>query len=375
MIRKRTVIAGVSDVSLGYGSPQIPAFVGSLRELYQAEEAYVFEPDQPGRPARHARFPDLHVVRVPTAADPYSGAGWIEYNWRVGQHLRELDPDVLIVFSPPVVPALWQVRGRPKVSIYYMLEGLAFYLQGGGHNALLRELHAHLRPYIDLVVYPEENRAALDASRGNLLGLPMTVLYNAAPSGGADIVPPRQRLPRLLYSGAIQRQNTLADYFFDDAVRSLPIDLYGPVGGEGAESLAAELAELTGGTRYHGLIEAARLADLRRSYSFALVLWAPINDNQLYACPNKFFEAIADGVPPITGPHPQCKALIERYECGLLMDDWSLPAFRRTLGRARSMMGTPEHARMIANCQRAAREELNWETQFDKVRRLLPAQL
>jgi len=375
MTRRPVIVAGVSDVSLGYGSPQIPAFLRSLREHFQADAAYVFEPDQSGRPPRHELFPDLNIIRVPTAVHPYNGDGWVEYNGRVGRRLRQLDPDVLVTFSPPVTPSLWMVRGRPKLSIYYMLESLGFYVAGGAYAEFLRKLHRYLRSYVDLVVFPEENRAALDASLGNLQGLPLAVMYNTAPvdAEAHAPIPPEYRLQRFLYTGSIQRKNTLADYFLDEAVRSMPIDLFGPISGEGAESLLMELSMLTGNICYHGLVDAAELNAIRRRYCYSLVLWAPLNDQQLYACPNKFFEAIADGVPPITGPHPQCKAIIERYQCGILMDDWSFPSFQQALKRAWSCLGTPQYQRMVDNCRVAAAAELNWETQFDKVRRLLPA--
>ena len=84
-------------------------------------------------------------------------------------------------------------------------------------------------------------------------------------------------------------------------------------------------------------------------------------------------ESIADGVPPISAPHPQTKLLTERYECGLVMDDWGLAPFKRSLQNALDLIGTTEYERMVENCRLAYREELNWEAQFDKVRRRLDA--
>lgn len=377
MIRKRITIAGVSDVSLGYGSPQIPAFLRSLCEHYGADAGYVFEPDQSGRPPRHELFPDLSIIRVPTMGNPYQGEGWFEYNAQVSRHLRELNPEVLVVFSPPVTPSLWAVRGRPQLSIYYMLESLSYYVAGGRYGNFLRQLHQQLEPYIDLAIYPEENRAAIDAPLGRLLKRPLAVMYNASRPmrESTQLVPIEQRLPRFLYSGSLDRQNSLAGYFLNDSLRSMPVDLYGPVSGSDADQLRQELAAAGGNLCYHGLVDADELDAVRRRYSFSLVLWAPNNQQQYYACPNKFFEAIADGVPPISGPHPQCKMLLERYQCGILMEDWSFASFADAVKRASSIMGTAEHRQLIANCRRAAAEELNWDSQFHKVKRYIPAQL
>ena len=48
----------VSDASLGYGSPQIPAFTRSLSEHYGLP-AVILEPDTPGKPPRGSLYADL----------------------------------------------------------------------------------------------------------------------------------------------------------------------------------------------------------------------------------------------------------------------------------------------------------------------------
>ena len=375
-MKKRSLrIAGVSDVAVGYGSPQIPAFLRSLMEHYSVESGYLFEPDQPERPPRHGLFPHLRIARVETRAEAYSGPGWIEYNARVARELERLAPDVLVLFSPPTLPALWGLRRKPALTIYYVLESTGPYT---GHASpfgrLLGDMHRHAAPKLDLLVFPEENRAAIDVSTAGMQGVPLAVVYNAVKPAlpAADPLPPAQRIPRLLYSGLIERGATLAEYFVDRDIRPFPVDLCGPIGGAGAAKLRAELESGQGGIRYRGLVDSAELRAMRPRYAYSIVMWAPTIGNQRYACPNKFFEAVADGVPPIVAPHPQCKMLVERYGCGLVMDDWSLPAFAAALREAMDLSPTAAYARMVADCRRAVAAELNWDAQFAKVRRLLP---
>jgi hypothetical protein len=97
-------------------------------------------------------------------------------------------------------------------------------------------------------------------------------------------------------------------------------------------------------------------------------MWNPRTENQHYAAPNKFFESIADGVPPLSAPHPQCKKLIDRYQCGVLTSDWSEGGLLVGLDHARKLFATSEWDSMLTNCQSAFAGELNWERQFEKLK-------
>ena len=132
------------------------------------------------------------------------------------------------------------------------------------------------------------------------------------------------------------------------------------------------LESLQGNVRYMGYVEAEELEAARTKYAYSLTMWNPSNENQFFACPCKFFESIAALVPPIAAPHPQCKMLIERYGCGIVMEDWTLTAFESAIRRAQRLYGTSEYERMVSGCKQALLEELNWDHQFERVRPLLP---
>ena len=67
-------IVAVSDVTLGYGSPQVPLLASSLKDYYGAEVKIV-EPVQPELSPRHGAFPDFEIFRVATADHPHSPLG------------------------------------------------------------------------------------------------------------------------------------------------------------------------------------------------------------------------------------------------------------------------------------------------------------
>src|SRR5207247_1072979 len=83
--------------------------------------------------------------------------------------------------------------------------------------------------------------------------------------------------------------------------------------------------------RYLGLLPAQRLREIMPRYAYRLVLWRPDDYHTLYASPNKMFESIAAGIPPICTPHPQCVEILREFDCGILLDDWLREAVSKAL--------------------------------------------
>lgn len=366
--RSEHTIVGVSDVSVGYGSPQVVRFMESLAEQY-AQQVTILEPDQTEKKPLDPAPPGCVLERIATTVHPHTQLGRREYISAASRRLNALRPDMLVLFGSFSFPALTQLRHRPRHNIYYCYEMVAMY--GERDVAVTRRFAGDL----DLVVFPEENRARIDGQRCGLADLPMAVVYNVSNERRFEPSPIDQRSSKILYSGTIDLDQTLGDYFLQPELAELgvPINIFGNVAGRDIAALQAQLACLSGPVRYHGYVPAATLKQQRRQHAYSIILWAPTNENQLYAAPNKFFDAIADGIPPIVAPHPQCKLLVDRYQCGVLMEDWSYQAFLSAIKRARSIFGTAQYERMVAGCGRAVECELNWPAQFEKVKRLLPA--
>jgi hypothetical protein len=358
-------IAVVSDVTLGYGSPQIPSLARSLAEHYRAPTV-VFEPDQGNRGVLGLCSELCRIRRITTEMHPHSASGRIEYVSKVARELNSDRPDIVAIFCSYAIPVLARLRYRPRCTIYSMIETVLPY---GEFDVLVNQC---LSRRIDVLVFPEENRARLDMSRCGLSRIPVAIAYNVSDSSAREPTDPAERVARIFYGGAISVHPGMAYYLLRKGVRAIPFDLFGEIGGPNKDVLAERLANTTNSVRYYGHVDARRLAALRREYAYSLVMYAPTQENTLYACPNKFFEAIADGVPPLAAPHPQCKMLLERYRCGILMKDWSFASFQAAVTRAMRIFGTDQYLQMVENCREAVRQELNWQAQFSKVKRLLP---
>ncbi|MBV9122947.1 MAG: hypothetical protein JO112_06305, partial [Planctomycetes bacterium] len=191
-------LVGISDVSLGYGSPQLPALMGSLLNHYAPAQAWILEPDQSERPARHDLFPEIHFRRLNTRFSPFTMGGMIEYNLRAVRLLEELAPDLVVVTSSATLPALLLLKNKPRVVIYYMLESLAYYAKNASPiGRLMMTLNRQAGPLLDLIIVPEENRAVLDVPRARFHGVPLVVAYNVVHSADSarHVVPAEARSP------------------------------------------------------------------------------------------------------------------------------------------------------------------------------------
>jgi glycosyltransferase involved in cell wall biosynthesis len=354
-------IGCVSDVCLGYGSPQIVYLVESLIQVYPSAEILIVEPAVPGQPPRHNRFPHLRIRRAATGFRPYSEYGRTEYMLAASRLLNKWAPDLLLICCTFTLPVLFKLTKRPAQVIYYSYESIPHY---GEFDV---EMNRWLKGLIDVVIFPEENRAALEIGRFGFGDIPALVLYNCPKKHDRRTLPKVLRNGRYLYSGLIDRTETLAEYFTRPEVQIYPIDLYGPIRGS-KEECAHYRSQVQGRVRYHGIVDRESLDQIRRSYIYSLVMWNPHRENQFYAAPNKFFESIADGVPPLSAPHPQCQLFIEQYECGLLLKDWSESAMVTGLQTANRIYGTSQWEAMVERCEMAFRQELNWERQFEKLK-------
>ncbi len=363
---KKLRVVGLSDACIGYGSPQITSFINSLQKYYDAE-GIIIEPDDWSKPQKYSEYSNIMIKRILSNYEPYTESSRIDYNIRAAQEIDKLKPDILVVFCTYCLPALFKINFKPKYTIYYAIESIIMY---GEFDV---KMNRYISDKIDLVIFPEENRARKDGERCNLLTVPKVILYNVSCSDieNKEVVPSNMRNGKILNSGTIGKEYTFAHYYLEKKLQNIPIDLYGQIVGYDAPALKHSFENLDGNVKYKGCIDLDTLNKIRKKYSYSIVIWTPEVERGLYAPSNKFFEAIQDGVPPITAPHPQHKMLVERYDCGIIMKDWSFNAFFEAINQAIKICGTNRYNELISNCLKAKRLELNWECQFEKVKRHL----
>lgn len=352
----------VSDEPLGMGSPQVLSFAISVAE-YCGTRAAIICPRPTDKLSVSVSHPLVEVVQSEFAAQMR-----FEYIRFVHSVLKERSPDVLIFFSNLALPVLLQYRKRPKLTINYVLE--SYYFSSSTFNREAQLLKA-VQDRVDMFIVPELNRAAQVVQAGGLDARRVRVLYNCKRYER----PPLRRTATerngiLLHQGSIFVDEEPWLYLYETPER-FAIDIYGihrtktssPVFREQFDGMCRTHSDI----RYLGKVTEHELEGIRAGYSYVLTYWHPSDPTQHYACPNKFFEAIASGVPPLASPNPQMRELIERYDCGILLDNWTYQAFREGYEYAMEIRDSERYAELVANCVSAYESALNWESQFRKI--------
>lgn len=348
----------VSDVGIGYGSPQIPKLVEFLSKNCDAT-ATIVEPSEPLKPERNNVSTSYTIKTIPLSSHPHTIRGRKEFTRKASDLVEQLRPDILVICATYNLPVLFRLRSRPKFVIYYYLESAVIY----GKNDI--EMNKKIGTLVDLIIFTEENRAVKFGDLCGFQNIPFCIVYNAVNESSDYNISPENRNGRIIYQGTI-RKDAAIDYYLNQKIQSLPIDLYGNID---RSNYKKRLLALRDNVKYHGYISSEKLSQLRKFYTYSIVIWLPVNQNNLYASPNKFFESIASGVPPITAPHPQCKMISNRYSCGIVMKDWSFESFLEAIKLGLDYYSNDKHyyEKMVSNCMVATKEELNWQSQMKKL--------
>ena len=236
----------ISDISVGYGNYDSLSLARSVRDHYGLR-ALILEPDQWDKPLR-SEIDGIGIRRLYTSTPFRSLTGRVEFILKAAAEINRIRPKVLIVRCSWNVPVLLKLARRPRLTIYHSTESTLYY--GDSDPAINRSV-AHL---IDLVVFPEENRAARDVGRCGFRHLPIAIAYNS-PISLKDALRAESmatRNGRIMYSGALDRHATYVDYYTRQEMRAMPIDLYGYIGGSDAAGTRALLDSLQGNLSYKG---------------------------------------------------------------------------------------------------------------------------
>lgn len=358
-------IAALMDTSFGFGTPQLELFIDSLRNYFDGAECWLLEPDTKGKRRltekegfNYRRFATRHV---------YGGLYQIDLAMQMHRFLKSYDPDIVVVTSGNLLPALLKLGKKPPLVIYYMFENMQY--QNLHHPELL-QLNQMAEPWVDLICVPERDRASFDLKSLRWSDKPCIEVLNV--SAHRYLGDARNRSFRLIHAGSIA-PDTMPEMMDTDLFNDVPVDVFGILANEGVTQMLNSMGSRRRKVVYKGILSAEKLEQAYPDYAFSIVCWRPTNINQIYASPNKLFQAISLGVPPISAPHPQCRRIIERYHCGIVMDNWSLNAFVAAVRRARDLFGSPDYDRMVENCRAATEVELNWPAQFGKVAKHLDA--
>jgi glycosyltransferase involved in cell wall biosynthesis len=130
------------------------------------------------------------------------------------------------------------------------------------------------------------------------------------------------------------------------------------VAGQGDDALLARIAA-TDTVEFLGYLRHAEVMSQTARCDFVTALYDPRRPINRYAASNKIAEALAVGRPPIINRELKIAALLEPYDCAVVVDYDDIASLGERLARLRS-----DEGRYRGMCQRARRayeEHYSWE--------------
>ena len=173
----------------------------------------------------------------------------------------------------------------------------------------------------------------------------------------------------LLYQGVLLKGRGITKVF--EAMTKLPnAELL--ILGDGEqrnnfERLAREL-KIIDRVYFYGMVPNEKLINYSAAADIGLALIENISLSYYYALPGKLFEYIMAGIPVLSSTLPQMKNIIDEYNVGLCVDVENNNEIVRTI---QYLAGNKDILKKYKqNCFEAAKL-LNWETEFEKLRKHL----
>jgi glycosyltransferase involved in cell wall biosynthesis len=161
--------------------------------------------------------------------------------------------------------------------------------------------------------------------------------------------------PLLVHTGHSERGRALDELV--DLARSLPEIHLALVGQqEGAVAVQSAAADRSLSARVHVLpaLPAPEVSAFIRTADAAVIYLRPVSLNMRYALPNKFFEAVAAGLPLAISEGDEFRPLVQQYGLGVLFDPADSAAARA------AVTAVLRENRRYRNAVAAATRELSW---------------
>ena len=293
------------------------------------------------RPVERAPRPCLHGIFWGSRL----GLGRLAAQGRYWQLLRRLQPDVVVVHAPELLPLtlLWQRLGRQRRFVYDIRENYALNVltQGVYQGVVRRGLAAGLR-WVEAraarraaaVILAETSYAdELPFLRELPVGRVAVLENKYQPAPGERLPDAPGPLPatheplRLLYSGTISELNGVREavHLAEALNKSRPGGAVLTVIGFCQQpallavleqwARASPVLRLVGGAR--PVLHAAIVAEISRSH-LGLALYRP-HPSTARCRPTKLFEYLAHGLPVLIPPNPGWEALVLKHDAGLVL--------------------------------------------------------
>lgn len=194
-------------------------------------------------------------------------------------------------------------------------------------------------------------------------GITASVVTNAAPFVDIEPLPVHSPI-RLVHSGAaLHDRNIMTIVDAVDAAESdCTLDLY--LTPNDPAYLAALKARQNDRIIVHDPVSYDALNETLSAYDVGVHVLPPVNFNNRWALPNKFFDYVQARLGLIIGPSPEMARVIEERGLGAIADDFSVAALTREIDALR-----PKDVARYKAASSAAAYDLSAEKQVEQWRR------
>jgi len=329
-------ICAVSNVPYGYGSPQIRYLLRSLESTFNAQSILI-NPVYPSRPVQK----DENTLNIYTKSTPFSIKGLLEYLNRSVNFVNEIRPDFLILVNPMSLFVLNKLKFEPHKILYYGLEPLDY-------SAVPVKSLSKFAKKINYVIYPELNRLKKDITFFS--NARSFIVYNS--NNLHNLILKGNKKRSFIYSGTLDP--SLVDLEALEAIdKKSRLDVFGS-----QDEMKSNIPAIN----FKGVLSHEKLLEELACSKFSIVAWKPVSEPFFNACPNKFFESLALGVPVVTYPYPQVSELINRFGFGFLAKDFTTTSLIEAAQSALAL--NPSGYRILVQKAREAFEKhLSWDIQ------------
>lgn len=204
--------------------------------------------------------------------------------------------------------------------------------------------------------------AATETIAGRFPSQKTTVVRNYPPLRGAEstATPVTEREKSVIYVGGLSAARGAGVMVAAAGLEGFPAEWKLVLAGDMSRQTEGDVSRLAGweSSQYVGQVSPEDARDLILNSRVGLVV---LEDNPAYreSLPTKMFEYFASGVPVIASDFPLWRSIVDRFECGLLVDPSSPEAIVAALRRYAS----DEELLLAhsANARRLAVQQFNWQ--------------
>lgn len=284
---------------------------------------------------------------------------WSQRNSTLLPLIAQEDFDVLITNDFSAIPyglKLKEISSRP----FYWLADLHEYSLDQGHHSLkvklfqlpmMRCILADCFQLADLISTVSPGLATLYRKQ---FGRQPIVIENSPAFTEIEPRPVDPDRIRLVYHGGINRSRKLDQLIEAMKGASEQFELHLYLLGKGGPTYARLLSLSKSYSRIfiHDPVPPHQIVQTLNQYDIGIYVLPPTNLNHIHALPNKIFDFIQARLMLATGPSPEMKSLIDRFQCGVYTKEFDYSDLLKALAK----LSPKEIMVLKANSGKAAQE-------------------